>query len=123
MTKTYKPHPDFQSLDETERKRWADALRSGEYEQCKGTLLNNAGHYCCIGVFQAINDKPTEGNEARYRQLEDQARINNKLPEEVFLGWDPDGNEFNPMQANDDYSLTFPQIADLIEGKEVVIDD
>lgn len=32
------------------RTRWADALRSGDYEQTKGSLNDGKG-YCCLGVL------------------------------------------------------------------------
>ena len=35
-------------------KIWVDALRSGEYEQTRGTLQDQFG-YCCLGVYAKVN--------------------------------------------------------------------
>ena len=32
-----------------EQRAWIDALRSGQYQQCKGALYDGHG-YCCLGV-------------------------------------------------------------------------
>lgn len=36
-------------LPEDFKKKWVDALRSGEFEQCHGKLHDGIG-YCCLGV-------------------------------------------------------------------------
>lgn len=38
------------SLTEKQRDDWARALVSGEYTQCYGTLANDKGGHCCLGV-------------------------------------------------------------------------
>lgn len=30
------------------KQEWVKALRSGEYKQCKGSLTNENGAYCCL---------------------------------------------------------------------------
>lgn len=43
-------------LDPEAKKKWVEALRSGEYEQGRGRLhspLENS--FCCMGVARAIN--------------------------------------------------------------------
>jgi hypothetical protein len=40
------------------KKLWIDALRSGEYGQCKGVLHSEEG-YCCLGVLTDIYHKKT----------------------------------------------------------------
>ncbi len=45
-------------------KDWADALRSGKYEQGEGNLITVDGEYCCLGVLCDIVDpKVFELNE------------------------------------------------------------
>ena len=39
---------------EAHRRAWIAALRSGEYEQCAGSLRRN-GRYCCLGVACEIS--------------------------------------------------------------------
>jgi hypothetical protein len=36
------------------RKRWVDALRSGEYQQGVGSLRTGGDKYCCLGVLCEI---------------------------------------------------------------------
>lgn len=38
------------------RKRWVEALRSGQYEQARGCLKSNDG-YCCLGVAAEVAGK------------------------------------------------------------------
>lgn len=39
--------------------KWLEALRSGKYQQCQGTLYNGEG-YCCLGVLQMVADGKVE---------------------------------------------------------------
>jgi hypothetical protein len=36
------------------QKKWLKALKSGEYKQCKATLCNGNGGYCCLGVANEV---------------------------------------------------------------------
>lgn len=36
------------------KKLWVDALRSGEYSQCKNALHTSDNQYCCLGVLCAL---------------------------------------------------------------------
>ena len=40
---------EYPKLPKVFKEKWLIALRSGEYEQCKGALYDN-GKFCCIGV-------------------------------------------------------------------------
>lgn len=33
------------------KRRWVEALRSGEYKQGHGRLMTQSGHFCCLGVL------------------------------------------------------------------------
>lgn len=37
------------------KKKWVDALLSGEYKQGKG-VLQKSGRFCCLGVLRHAND-------------------------------------------------------------------
>lgn len=51
-----------QKLDPEFKAKWVAALRSGEYEQCIGTMRrpdeNGRAKYCCMGVACEIVDAP-----------------------------------------------------------------
>lgn len=91
------------------RKIWIDALKSGEYKQCKNQLHNGEG-YCCLGVAKKVipNIKPQfeEDNDALIYLDEDDA-------------WNYLGLEFldqSRLSMMNDDGMTFTEIADYIEN-------
>jgi hypothetical protein len=47
----------------TWKRKWLKALRSGKYEQAKGSLKKDGG-YCCLGVLRdVINPNSRAGDE------------------------------------------------------------
>lgn len=105
--------------------KWLTALRSGEFEQCRGTL-EQAGKNCCLGVLANILETPKvpegpdyngpvdfifDGGSFRYHtELPDSAleQIGMKPLEQVDL--------INMNDGQGDYEpQTFLQIADWIE--------
>ena len=114
-------------------KKWVEALRSGKYSQCKGTLQNRAG-YCCLGVACDVYEKETgnklpKNNHGFYKGCS----LINKF--EVVKDWlglkEHNGNlsaflyqgTIYPTLAylNDHSRSTFNEIANVIEfkGKEL----
>ena len=120
--KVFKPHPDFQAISESWRKKWSDALRSGDYEQCQSRLEKD-GRFCCKGVLQKIHGKPTYTPEGKTigmpSKTYDAVKWGGRLIENMSLA-SLDGICMEAWLLNDVHNLTFPQIADLIDGKEVV---
>lgn len=47
-------------LPKAKAERWVEALRSGEYEQGQGHLVNEYNEYCCLGVFAHLEGLPKE---------------------------------------------------------------
>lgn len=118
------------------RTRWTAALRSGEYEQGNDQLYDG-GKYCCLGVLCDLAreiglvslDYDDERGEFYY------AGEQNYLPEVVrewagLLGKDPAvsvrftggltprAGETELSALNDEYSASFTQIADAIDGNQ-----
>lgn len=107
------------------KKLWLKALRSGDYEQTKGTLRSNVG-FCCLGVLcnlaeregivtSNLVDAGASGSYYTYGERESDS----VLPIEV-RNWaktedDPmiDGESLS--EWNDAKGYDFKQIADLIE--------
>lgn len=56
---------DFK-LDPAVKKRWTDALRSGEYPQGSNQLKTNDGYFCCLGVKAEIEGKLTKAKYTVY---------------------------------------------------------
>ena len=50
---------NYPKLNQDFKKRWVEALRSGDYEQGRHSLYED-GKYCCLGVACAIEGVPAE---------------------------------------------------------------
>lgn len=122
------------------KEKWVAALRSGEYNQTKGYLRNNEG-FCCLGVLTDLCAKE-KGLEWEDPDHDDEAYAMDGCDMQPPLGvaiWaglptnDPfvntpegmnseNGNLVRLTELNDgaNYfpSLTFAQIADIIENTE-----
>lgn len=107
------------------RRRWAEALRSGEYGQTRGALCNDEG-YCCLGVAVAIIDghlhtgdgnrklMPTEDDAAAFGLVDPNTHAT-AMTGVVAEG----GRRLGLDELNDGYGFTFAEIADLIDDGQV----
>lgn len=133
-------------MDAAIKAKWIDSLRSGDYKQGKGALRRLEDSYCCLGVLCEVAVKEgaipaatlsTDGDCYDY----DEASA--MLPMSVikWAGMRYEGEERPPspedlddfegsgryadegtnslVYANDSRSLTFDEIADLIETEFV----
>ncbi len=115
------------------KKRWIEALRSGEYEQAKSELRNNicnsvsgaiiASKFCCLGVLCDIHSKETNtewlgeyylsGGEFLPTEVREWAGLEGRnplIPSAKIANEGP-----TSLTAANDDGFTFPQIADIIE--------
>jgi hypothetical protein len=123
--------------------RWVAALRSGDYTQVEGRLNKNDEGFCCLGVLceiavedgivnkklaselgyehdsfayldDGINDRTYPQFDVLPHNVKDWAGIRDTNPE---VKWEHKGEEDEyPLSAlNDDFKLTFTEIADIIE--------
>ena len=93
------------------KKLWLDALRSGEYEQCKGKLHDGEG-FCCLGVLYdvAVDGWWTKNGEwvtdtGNGSSLSFSLLLKLRLLEEI---------QSAAIRTNDD-GATFAEIADWLE--------
>jgi hypothetical protein len=87
-------------------KKWTEALRSGEYKQCKGKMEED-GKFCCLGVLTDLYNKehlkcPVEfqnefGNEELRAVVADWAGMKSSSGNFVCKN----GNETNLADIND----------------------
>jgi hypothetical protein len=110
------------------RDLWTEALRSEEFDQCKGalTLVDEYGgkSHCCLGVLSEVAIKAgvklvvkPSGHDDRWLSYDGESGV---LPLDV-MHW-AGLTTANPMlgdgvasQQNDDNNQSFMQIADLID--------
>ena len=105
-------------MNEDMKKRWVEALRSGEYEQTRERLRGDDRH-CCLGVLcDLVDPNRWEGEHWGETEVGD-------LPDEVMeaVGLsspDPivktDSGEFCLTMCNDEKEMSFEEIADAIEA-------
>jgi hypothetical protein len=99
--------------------RWTKALRSGEYEQCKGRMRDsvNGGH-CCLGVLLDLKDPHAWSDHDYWNTIGPDGMIKTDgldgLTPVKRDGFYVDiGRQL--ARLNDD-GLSFPEIADVIDG-------
>ena|SRR5690606_8879849 len=52
------------------KQKWVTALRSGEYEQCEGSLWDMESGFCCLGVLSDIRRKELKkGREVFFESI------------------------------------------------------
>lgn len=119
-------------MNEDVKELWTEALRSGDYEQGKGSLTNIDGtgtkYFCCLGVLCAV--AVANGLDLLVYEDEDRVTYNGAsayLPEAV-MEWagleqeDPPllkpetDNEYWASTWNDVHNTSFNRIADLIDN-------
>lgn len=99
--------------------KWIAALRSGEYEQGRGSLYHPpSDKYCCLGVLARIVD-PTSINHygGGVFTAADEASISNVyLPTSVYMAAGLQGDmQIKLTVMNDSGRKSFTEIADWIE--------
>ena len=109
-------------------KKWVAALRSGQYKQGTYALRKKDDTYCCLGVLCDIVKKDlnldwVEGKS--YPKIYSIEGMEGMLPKKIveyvdLATCDPSlfygGLLSNITHLNDNFKLTFPQLADCIEA-------
>lgn len=90
-------------MTEEQLDQWIAALRSGEYEQGKGTLRTSSGYYCCLGVANKVCGLNAHEDKAFIRDEDYDIQVFLPIPTQSRLARMNDNNE------------SFVQIADYLE--------
>lgn len=108
-------------MDAIAKQLWTDALRSGDYEQGKGTLREN-DKYCCLGVLCEVAIKDgvdlpfSKGAKGIYTYGDHQIELPLEVAEWAKLnGGDPVVGGTTAIGMNDADDMTFPEIANAID--------
>lgn len=111
------------------KKRWVEALRSGQYKQGKG-CLNNGKAYCCLGVLcEILRDEVglewIKGSQGNYHARTGNSMNGSYLPDPIMEFAELE--DLNPpvifgdkplaLAYLNDNVLDFREIADLIESQ------
>lgn len=110
------------------RRRWADALRSGDYEQTSGCLYSTEEDaYCCLGVAAKIVGGEVvypRGGGKSLPENDDSAQFG-LLGAAGYVGQtaiiDEGDRHVTLDELNDTYGFTFAEIADLIDDGQVLL--
>lgn len=114
-------------MNQEVKTKWLEALRSGDYEQAKGSLKTTSGKFCCLGVLCDLYHKETGNGEWNVDGKKESFSVGYDvrigiLPKAV-CHWaeldspNPridDAREESLAELND-LGLTFLEITDLIE--------
>ena len=91
------------------RRRWAEALESGGWRQCRKKYADLGGAYCCLGVLNKLLTSSAFGREhasGDYDVFCSAARLARLTDDQVF----------SFIAANDDYEKSFKQIAAMVRA-------
>jgi len=104
-------------MEEEIKKAWITGLRSGDYSQCRGKIVDGAGGHCCLAVLgktvgftidieaeQFVEDK-------KFPVYEDDG---SPYPSLIKFGLTSE-LQFSFIDMNDDENMSFDQIANVIE--------
>lgn len=109
-------------MDPTWKKKWVDALRSGEYEQGQGGLRSTTDKFCCLGVLtdlcikEGLAEDWEIGDECWWEAEGYAGYTPPSVHEATGAGFSSSIPGMGHLATlNDDVGLSFEEIADLIE--------
>jgi len=122
-------NPELLIMNPELKKKWVDALRSGEYKQGK-SYLRSSDSYCCLGVLADVIIKETDQyywrRDSTISKLVEVYSLINKMDEAVVGSgkfYSAFYDEYlysleqdNLIKLNDGENLSFNEIADYIEN-------
>lgn len=105
----------------TPRQLWVNALRSGDYKQCQGTLGGPEHGYCCLGVACDVYERETGERLPRRDGIYGAGALWDEFrPVQRWLGLRDPGGDYSDARLvshNDIHDMSFPEIADIIESE------
>jgi hypothetical protein len=108
-------------MDAELKRKWVEALRSGNYHQTTGALHRAGGGYCCLGVLCEVmgekNWKDAGSTPGEFNKLMLMPYMEKTgLPRELHVrSGIPLGTQTVLVGMNDTYRNNFNEIADYIE--------
>jgi hypothetical protein len=101
-------------MDAEIKRKWVEALRSGEYRQSR-SLLRRGNAFCCLGVLCDLVANQVDGEWRHNDFVLGDSQVFGMPPEEVrtFAGMTRDAENF--VANMNDGGKSFAEIADYIE--------
>lgn len=100
-------------MDKDIKEKWVKALRSGEYKQGRGALIDGDGAMCCVGVLAHVMGKANEWLHEHSCKI-GPSPLNSRDADQWPKGF-PFPSEVRPMVDMNDAGSSFSEIADWIE--------
>lgn len=102
------------------KRKWVRALRSGEYQQARGTLFKDeAGkvtHHCCLAVIMAEMHPSSYDGRSAYRYIDvGEDQVDGMVADDLATQWGLDQDSQDVLAKMNDDGSPFPDIADWIE--------
>jgi hypothetical protein len=103
-------------MDKQIKDKWLKALRSGRYKQGTGTLVDDTGMYCCLGVLARVQGAKTEDMRSNSYLQNDLAKYKAglRIASQNILAKMNDGVDYRGAFIG---KKSFKEIADYIEKK------
>lgn len=96
--------------------KWIDALRSGEYKQGFGSLKNNAGNFCVLGVLCDVHRKTLKRSGYNWKG-NSYLGWHGLLPNEVARWVGLFDIVENLVDYNDIHKYSFKKIASILQKR------
>lgn len=105
----------MEKLNPDLKKQWIEALRSGDYQQCRAKLTDGKG-YCCLGVLAKISDRLDENGRFKHsKNIGSPCALSGGLSCEILHF-----TTQSKLMGENDSGKTFAEIADMIEKDEEI---
>lgn len=97
---------------------WVKALRSGEYKQARGTLQDETGALCCLGVLCKVAGMPIRDDGRGVVGADDSNNFAMYKPILALVGGHAKSGSLSSRNDGtcEHRRHTFPEIADYIEA-------
>jgi hypothetical protein len=106
-------------MDAQIKAKWVEALRSGDYAQCKNYLRHEGG-FCCLGVLCDVAGdgrwQPSDLPDVEHYRVSDTDYNTQYLPHSLKLRCGINSDQCDPLMTMNDEGKSFAEIADYIEA-------
>lgn len=107
-------------MDPVLKSKWLEALRSGDYQQTTGVLIDvdkGVDYFCCLGVLCTVAEMERKELAGSWLFVSGDTLLGISLEEQELERFGiSDEQQGTLINLNDTHNKTFPEIADWIEA-------